>query len=84
MRSRIIARWPGPRNRGCARRVCGPSGTGIRRRVADGMIVDHPRYVYTPKVLRGWYGHFLERSVRSCFFKAVKEFRPDVVLGCWA
>jgi glycosyltransferase involved in cell wall biosynthesis len=55
-----------------------------RQRVCDGMIVDHPRYLFTPKVLRGSYGRFVIRSVRTCFDTAVREFRPDAVLGCWA
>jgi glycosyltransferase involved in cell wall biosynthesis len=55
-----------------------------RRRFCDGMVVQHPRYIFTPKVLRGWYGWFLVQSVRGCFLEAVAGFRPDVVLGCWA
>lgn len=46
--------------------------------------VSHPTYVFTPKVLRGLYGSFYLRSVRSAFARAVDEFRPEVVLGCWA
>src|SRR5436190_614357 len=46
--------------------------------------VDYPRYFYTPRILRGWYGRFYLRSVRKTFARAVREFRPDVVLGCWA
>ena len=55
-----------------------------RRRVFDGMTIHHPRYAFTPKILRGAYGHFFVRSVRECFRQAVRDFRPDVVLGCWA
>jgi glycosyltransferase involved in cell wall biosynthesis len=53
-------------------------------RVRDGLIVHHPTYVFTPKVLRGWYGQFMTRSVRSCFQQVVRDMRPEVVLGCWA
>jgi glycosyltransferase involved in cell wall biosynthesis len=53
-------------------------------RIADGMAIHHPRYLFTPKVLRGWYGHFFAGSVRACFERQVREFSPDVVLGCWA
>jgi glycosyltransferase involved in cell wall biosynthesis len=55
-----------------------------RQRISDGMIIHHPSYVFTPKVLRGWYGKFFVESVRECFHDAVRTFRPDVVLGCWA
>ena len=55
-----------------------------RRRMSDGMIIDHPRYLFTPRFLRGWYGRFVVRSVRASFQAAVREARPDVVLGCWA
>lgn len=55
-----------------------------RGRLCDGMVVDHPRYAFPPKILRGAYGRFLVSSVRRPFEQAVGEFRPDVVLGCWA
>lgn len=55
-----------------------------RRVVRDGMVVEHPRYLFTPRVLRGWYGRFFEASIRATFDRAVAEHRPDVVLGCWA
>jgi glycosyltransferase involved in cell wall biosynthesis len=55
-----------------------------RRVIRDGMIVHHPRYYFTPKVLRGTYGTSYAASVRSTFIDAVREHRPDVVLGCWA
>ena len=49
-----------------------------RRVVCDGMTVDHPRYLFPPKVLRGWYGHCYHKSVRSCFTRAVEEFRAEL------
>ncbi len=55
-----------------------------RTRISDGMIIHHPRYAFTPKVLRGLYGRFFVESVRECFEDVVREFRPDVALGCWA
>jgi len=55
-----------------------------RKRLCDGMVIHHPRYAFTPKMLRGWYGQFLVQSIRSCFHEAVREFRPDIVLGSWA
>ena len=50
----------------------------------DGMTVEHPTYIYPPKVLRSWHGRCFLRSVRSTFERAVEQFRPDVVLASWA
>jgi glycosyltransferase involved in cell wall biosynthesis len=58
-----------------------PSG---RRIIRDGLVVDHPRYVHTPLILRGWYGRCFRASIRQSFERALKEFRPEVVLGSWA
>src|SRR4051794_36465389 len=50
-----------------------------RRVTHDGLPVEHPRYYFPPRVLRGWYGHCFRTSVRRAFERAVAEFRPDVV-----
>lgn len=55
-----------------------------RQRLCDGMLVHHPRYVFTPKILRSHYGVFFLRSVRNCFERVVATMQPEVVLGCWA
>ena len=55
-----------------------------RRVVRDGLDVHHPRYWFTPKVLRGWYGHFLRMSVARAFSAAMDEFRPDLIFAAWA
>ena len=55
-----------------------------RRVQVDGLNVDHPRYLFTPKVLRTWYGHFYRFSVKSAFDRALAEFRPDVIYAHWA
>jgi glycosyltransferase involved in cell wall biosynthesis len=55
-----------------------------RRVVCDGIPVEHPRYFFPPKCLRGWYGHFFRESVRRTFRRALAEFRPDVVYSPWA
>ena len=52
--------------------------------VHDGITIDHPRYAYTPGVLRGWHGHFFRRSIRQAFGRALAEFRPDLVYATWA
>lgn len=64
-------------------------GTGVaiardRRTVSDGIPVEHPRYWYTPGVLRGWYGRFFLESVRRSFDRHVREFAPDMVFATWA
>ncbi len=73
--------WTDERN---ARRAGAPPLPRDRRVVQDGLTVDHPRYWYTPKSLRSWYGHFFLWSVRSAFRKVVNEFRPDLVFTPWA
>ena len=55
-----------------------------RRTSCDGIEVEHPRYWYTPGMLRSGYGRFFQASVRPAFERAVREFRPDVVLATWA
>lgn len=57
-------------------RPCGP-------RVSDGMVVEHPRYIHIPKVLRGLYGHLFEHAVRKSFDEQLRGWGPQVVLGCW-
>lgn len=61
-----------------------PLLTRDRKRLCDGMVIHHPRFAFTPRMLRGWHGRFLTASIRRCFHNVVGEFRPDVVLGCWA
>jgi glycosyltransferase involved in cell wall biosynthesis len=67
-----------------ARRKGGASLPRGRRVTCDGITVDHPRYLYPPKVLRGWYGHCFRESVRPAFRRALAEFRPDLVFAPWA
>jgi glycosyltransferase involved in cell wall biosynthesis len=55
-----------------------------RYRNADGIWADHPCFFFTPRALRGWYGSFYLASVRRAVDRALSEFRPDVLLGCWA
>ena len=49
-----------------------------------GLVVEHTRYWFVPKVMRGRYGAWYRRSVAGVFARTVREFRPDVVLGAWA
>jgi glycosyltransferase involved in cell wall biosynthesis len=66
------------------RRAGKPPLPADRRFSQGGIDVVHPRFLFTPKVLRGLYGHFYRRSVRAAFDRAVQAFRPDVVLASWA
>ena len=66
-----------------ARRKGGAMPEG-RRVSCDGLDVEHPRYWYTPRVLRSRYGHFFLRSIKAWFDRALEEFRPDLVLAAWA
>ncbi|MDB5322681.1 MAG: family glycosyltransferase [Phycisphaerales bacterium] len=64
-----------------------PGGAGLmpgRRAICDGMAVDHPLYLFPPKVLRGWYGHCFRESIRARFMDAVEEIQPDVIYATWA
>jgi glycosyltransferase involved in cell wall biosynthesis len=46
--------------------------------------VHHPRFWYTPKLGRCWYGSFLWWSVRSRISRILEERQPDAVIGYWA
>lgn len=67
-----------------ARREVGALLPSDRRMFCDGVPVEHPRYWYTPKMLRDLYGPFFKWSIREAFERAVAEFRPDVVFAPWA
>ena len=49
-----------------------------------GIPVQYPRYYYTPKILRTWYGRFMWESVRAAVWRLATTWIPDVVLGYWA
>lgn len=66
-----------------ARRAGKPALPTDRRLELDGLTVDHPRYLFPPKVFRGWYGHLFRRAVRPAFERALAEFRPDVIYTPW-
>jgi glycosyltransferase involved in cell wall biosynthesis len=58
-----------------------PAGRHVER---DGISIDHPRYLFPPKILRHSYGNWYRRSVAPAFQRAVESFKPDVVLAAWA
>ncbi|MFT3756861.1 MAG: glycosyltransferase [Pseudoxanthomonas sp.] len=55
-----------------------------RRVFNEGLVIDHPRYWYTPRILRSCYGHFFRTSVAGSFHRALCEFSPDIVFAPWA
>jgi glycosyltransferase involved in cell wall biosynthesis/peptidoglycan/xylan/chitin deacetylase (PgdA/CDA1 family) len=55
-----------------------------RRTTLGDVSADHPRYYYTPKILRGQYGRFLWLSTRDVVRRRLESHRPDVVLAYWA
>ncbi len=50
----------------------------------DGIEVVHPRYYYSPGVLRSCYGYFFLKSIRSYVLEIAKDFRPDILLASWS
>lgn len=58
---------------------------GSDRRASEGGVPAHyPRYYFTPKVLRPWYGQFLWQSIKGTVLPLVRASRPDAVLAYWA
>src|SRR5262249_29476729 len=55
-----------------------------RRATCDGIRIEHPRYFYTPKCLRRFYGEFYKCSIYSSFKRILREFAPDVIFASWA
>ncbi len=55
-----------------------------RRELRDGIVVDHPHYLYPPGVLRGAHGFFYERSIARSFREAQDAFSPHLVFATWA
>lgn len=49
-----------------------------------GMVIEHPRFVYPPKILRSWHGACYLHSIRSAFDRAMRALQPQVILGSWA
>src|SRR4051794_8091338 len=67
-----------------ARRGGAPALPDGRRVTFDELPVEHPRYIFPPKIARGWYGHFYLASVKGAFRRAVREFGPELVFAPWA
>jgi glycosyltransferase involved in cell wall biosynthesis len=67
-----------------ARRRGVPALPPGRRVELDGLVVEHPRFYFPPKILQGTYGRWYEASVGPTFRRRVAEFRPDLVYATWA
>lgn len=56
-----------------------------RRKLQLGRLnVEHPRFYYTPGLLRHWYGTFLWWSLRGTVRRVRRESKPDCILSYWA
>ena len=55
-----------------------------RRVELEGLVVDHPRFYFPPKMLQGTYGRLYEASVGPTFRRRVAEFRPELIYATWA
>lgn len=80
---RVIApiAWVDELRSGRAARLRLPAERRVR---LDGLLVEHPRYYYPPKVLRGRYGDCYRWSIRAAFERALQEFQPSIVYSAWA
>src|ERR1700722_10903872 len=61
-----------------------PDAPSERFVLRDSMVIEHPRYLYPPKVLRSWHGTCFFHTSRPAFDRAVRAFEPQIVLGSWA
>lgn len=77
----LVVPVPWPRRAALALRGARPEPTAD---CAGVMTVRYPVYWYTPKVLRGLYGAFYERSIRATVASIVRSGRPDLVYATWA
>ncbi|HVX15427.1 MAG TPA: glycosyltransferase [Pirellulales bacterium] len=50
----------------------------------DGIHVDHPIFYYLPRVRSHRWGEYYLRSIRPIVERRIEQFRPDVMLACWA
>ena len=56
------------------RRIQDPAGFGIH----------YVPFLYTPKVLRRWYGEFYWSSIAGTIRSLIRTHRPELVIGYWA
>jgi glycosyltransferase involved in cell wall biosynthesis len=52
--------------------------------VQDKIAVRHPTFYFPPKIAPQVWGQFFLWSVRKEVEREIREFKPDVLLACWA
>jgi glycosyltransferase involved in cell wall biosynthesis len=66
------------------KRAANPRQPWRRTLQVERLTVHHPRFYYTPGVLRHWYGTFLWWSLRGTLRRIRRGAIPDCVLSYWA
>jgi teichuronic acid biosynthesis glycosyltransferase TuaC len=51
---------------------------------AAGFAIHYVPFVYTPKILRRWYGEFYWASTAATARSVTRTHRPDLIIGYWA
>lgn len=49
----------------------------------NGVIVHHPAYYYTPRILRGWYGNYFYHSIKRIAKQLLEEKHFDLIYSSW-
>ncbi|MCA9098142.1 MAG: glycosyltransferase [Planctomycetaceae bacterium] len=58
-----------------------PPGT---ESLGPNLTADYPTYYFTPRILRAYYGEFMEWSIGKRVEQAIREMRPDAIVSYWA
>lgn len=66
------------------RQACGSAGFESLQRALEGVSVHYPRYYYTPRTLRSWYGAFMWHSASGTILPLLRADSPDAILAYWA
>ncbi len=54
-----------------------------RVREENGVIIHHPAYFYTPRILREWYGNLFYFSIKSLATSLLEKKQFDVIFTSW-
>ena len=73
-------------------RVIAPIPFGVPGKLGDeqnlirreNLEIHHPRFYYTPKILRSAYAGFYLWSIRKALRRVLADFQPQAVIGYWA
>lgn len=52
-------------------------------REEGGMVVHHPTYYYTPRILRAWYGEYFYYSIKSVATQLLNNQKFDAIYSSW-